>query len=316
MGRRSSVSPLLGRARRRESASYQRQAFLDSSMRVTFHGGRGSVPTPGPSTVRYGGNSACVEVRLADGSVVILDGGTGIRDLGQQLLQEGFDGQIHLLVTHPHWDHIIGLPFFGPVYRRDTRLALYSFGLRWVARGGRPILFDGEHFPVRFAELPLRLEVIEPSSDEVRIGSARVRRIPLNHPGGSDGFRIDDEDGTSLCYLTDNELHPATSPTTSSADLARFAYGTGLMVHDAQYVVSDMPRKKGWGHSVIDDVLDLGRRAEVAALALYHHDPERDDDALDAIGADATRWAQTHAPEMRAIVAREGLSIDLTGRSS
>src|SRR3954454_11327029 len=283
-------------------------------MRVTFHGVRGSVPTPGPSTVRYGGNSACVEVRLADGSLVILDAGTGIRVLGQRVTQEGFDGRIHQLVTHLHWDHIIGLPFFGPVYRKETRLALYSFGQRWIARGGRPILFDGEHFPVRFAELPLHLEIVEPDSDEVRIGSARVRRIPLNHPGGADGFRIDDEDGTSLCYLTDNELRPPTSPTTSPAELARFAHGAGLMIHDAQYVVSDMPLKKGWGHSVIEDVLDLGRQAEVGALALYHHDPDRDDDALEAIGADAARWARTHALEMRTIVAREALSVDPTGR--
>jgi glyoxylase-like metal-dependent hydrolase (beta-lactamase superfamily II) len=166
-------------------------------MRVTFHGVRGSVPTPGPSTVRYGGNTACVEARLTNGSLIILDGGTGIRALGRRLLQEGFAERIHLLITHPHWDHTIGLPFFGPVYRQETRLALYSFGLRWIGRGGRPILFDGEHFPVRFAELPLHLEIIEPASDKIRIGSAWVRRIRLNHPGGSDGFRIDD-DGASL----------------------------------------------------------------------------------------------------------------------
>src|SRR3954452_3581150 len=102
-------------------------------MRVTFYGVRGSVPAPGPSTVRYGGNSACVEVRLADGSLIILDGGTGIRGLGQQLLQEGFAGRIHVLVTHPHWDHIMGLPFFRPLYCSQTRLSLYSFGQRWIA---------------------------------------------------------------------------------------------------------------------------------------------------------------------------------------
>src|SRR3954466_4182298 len=122
-------------------------------MRVTFHGVRGSVPAPGPSTVRYGGNSACVEVRLADGSLIILDGGTGIRELGKRLIQERFAGRMHLLITHPHWDHIIGLPFFGPLFRRETRLSMYSFGQRWVGRRGRPILFDGEHFPVQFAEL-------------------------------------------------------------------------------------------------------------------------------------------------------------------
>jgi phosphoribosyl 1,2-cyclic phosphodiesterase len=282
-------------------------------MRVTFHGVRGSLPTPGPSTVRYGGNSACVEARLADGSLIILDGGTGIRGLGQRLLKEGFAGRIHLFVTHPHWDHIMGLPFFGPLYCSQTRMSLYSFGQRWIGRGGRPILFDGEHFPVRFAELPLHLKLVEPETDEIRIGSARVRRIRLDHPGGADGFRIDDEDGASLCYLTDNELNPPTSPTTSPADLARIAFGAGLIIHDAQYVTSDMPARRGWGHSVIDDVLDLGRHANVGTLALYHHDPGRDDDALDSIGTDAVRWAQLHAPSLQTIVAREGLSIELTG---
>src|SRR3954468_17229191 len=141
-------------------------------MRVTFHGVRGSVPTPAPSTVRYGGNSACVEVRLSDGSLIILDGGTGIRGLGQRLLQEGFAGRIHLLVTHLHFDHIMGLPFFGPVYRRETRMSLYAFGHIWRARGGRPLLFDGEHFPVRYTDLPLQLTVVESDADEIRIGSS------------------------------------------------------------------------------------------------------------------------------------------------
>jgi len=281
-------------------------------MRVTFHGVRGSIPTPGPSTVRYGGNSACVEVRLADGSLIILDAGTGIRELGKRLLQEGFADRIHLLVTHLHWDHIIGLPFFGPLFRRETKLSLYSFGQRWLARGGRPILFDGEHFPVQFAELPLHLTVVEPAEDEISIGSARVRRIPLNHPGGADGFRIDDEDGAILCYLTDNELFAPVGVRTSPADLAQFSSGAGLIIHDAQYLPSDMPLKKGWGHSLVEEVLDLGRQAEARSLALFHHEPERDDLALDQIGLDARAWAREHAPAMQPIVAREGLSVDVT----
>jgi phosphoribosyl 1,2-cyclic phosphodiesterase len=281
-------------------------------MRVTFYGVRGSVPTPGPSTVRYGGNSACVEVRLTDGSLVILDGGTGIRELGKRLIQEGLTNRLHLLITHPHWDHIIGLPFFGPLYLKQTKLTLYTFGQRWIGRGSHPDIFDSEHFPVSFAELPFDFDMIGPRSDEVWIGSARVRRIRLNHPGGSDGFRIDDADGASLCYLTDNELFPPTQPTTSPSELAQFASGAGLLIHDAQYLPSDMPLKKGWGHSLVQEVLDLGRQADVKSLALFHHEPERDDDALDRIGLDARRWAHEHAPDLQPFVAREGLSVELT----
>lgn len=280
-------------------------------MHVTFYGVRGSIPAPGPSTVRYGGNSACVAVRLRDGSLLVLDGGTGIRELGKQIVREDCVDPIHLLISHLHWDHIIGLPFFAPIFRKETRLVLYAFGLRWVARPGRPVLFDGEHFPVQFAELPMQLEVVEPVDDEIRIGSARVRRVRLNHPGGSDGFRIDDEDGASLCYLTDNELAPPAAATISPAELARFAQGADLIIHDAQYLPSDMPAKKGWGHSLVGEVLELGRDAGAHAVALYHHEPDRDDDALDRIGDAATFWAEQHAPGMQTIVAREGLALEI-----
>jgi phosphoribosyl 1,2-cyclic phosphodiesterase len=285
-------------------------------VRVTFYGVRGSVPTPGPSTVRYGGNTSCVEVRLADGSLIVLDGGTGIRELGKKLIQDCFTDRIHLLVTHPHLDHIIGLPFFGPIYRKETHVVLYPFGSRRADRWSRPIVFDGEHFPVQFAELPLRLEYVHSDGDEVRIGSASVRRIRLNHPGGSNGFRIDDEDGASLCYMTDNELDPPGMVNASPTDLARFALGTNLLIHDAQFLPSDLPAKKGWGHSLVGEVLELGRDAEARGVAVFHHDPERDDDAMDRIGVDAARWARAHAPAMQTFVAREGLTLEVSSRGA
>jgi ribonuclease BN (tRNA processing enzyme) len=135
--------------------------------------------------------------------------------------------------------------------------------------------------------------------------------VSLNHPGGSDGFRIDDEGGASLCYLTDNELSPPGLITTPLDELARFAAGASLLVHDAQYLASDMPAKHGWGHSVVDDVLELGRRAEARTLALHHHDPWRDDAALDRIAAHAREWAAAHAPATTTLVAHEGLTFDL-----
>jgi ribonuclease BN (tRNA processing enzyme) len=200
------------------------------------------------------------------------------------------------------------------MYRKETHVVLCPFDLRRIDRWSRPVIFDGEHFPVQFTELPSYLEYARPANNEMHIGSGRVRSIRLNHPGGANGFRIDDEDGASLCYLTDNELHPPGMVTSSPADLARFAQGTSLLIHDAQYLCSDLPQKKGWGHSLVREVLELGRDAEADVVALYHHDPERDDDALDGIGADAVRWAATHAPGMGTIVAREGLVLEVRPR--
>jgi phosphoribosyl 1,2-cyclic phosphodiesterase len=282
-------------------------------MRVTFHGVRGSIPTPGPTTVRYGGNTVCVEVRTASGDLIILDAGTGIRPLGDQLVAAGtLPDPMHLLVTHGHWDHILGAPFFAPLFRKDAHVILHALSQRAYAAGARMAMFDGEHFPVRAQDIPAHFE--RPSlAASVRIGSALVTRVALNHPGGADGYRIDDEGGASLCYLTDNELSPPGDVMTTPAELAKFAEGASLLIHDAQYLPSDMPHKKGWGHSLVDEVLELGRTAGAQMLALHHHDPGRDDDALDAIASHCANWSQVNAPRMRALVAAEGLSLDLRG---
>jgi len=273
-------------------------------MRVRFYGVRGSIPTPGPSTVRYGGNSVCVEVRLSDNTCIVLDGGTGIRPLGQDLAREGFRAPIHVFVTHAHWDHVMGFPFFGPVYSKDAKIVLHAPTERSARGMRRADIFDPIHFPVSFEQLPARFERID-EFGEHRIGCAVVRPVELNHPGGATGFRIDDADGTSVCYLTDNEL------ALPADDLARFAAGTDLMIHDAQYLRADMPAKHGWGHSVVDDVLVLARQAEVKRVALHHHDPDRSDDALDAIAEISAQWAAEHARDLATLVAREGLTLDL-----
>jgi ribonuclease BN (tRNA processing enzyme) len=144
------------------------------------------------------------------------------------------------------------------------------------------------------------------------VGNAEVRRVSLNHPGSAQGFRIDDTDGTSLAYLTDNELAAPGKVQTSPEELARFADGVDLLIHDSQYVNADMPNKHGWGHSVVDDVLKLGVLAEPKILALYHHDPDRSDEALDSIAARASRWIDEHTEATKLLVAAEGLTIELT----
>jgi phosphoribosyl 1,2-cyclic phosphodiesterase len=277
-------------------------------MHVHFYGVRGSIPTPGVSTVRYGGNTVCVEVELADGTIVVLDAGTGVRDLGKRRLKQPPTKPYVVLLTHLHWDHVIGIPFFGPIWLPDTQIKIHSLANEAQRRVLRErVLFDGIHFPVRAEDVPAKIEFLDdPAPEVLEVGSAKVRRIQLNHPGGAQGFRIDDSDGRSLAYLTDNELSPPGRPTTTLEDLADFSMGVDLLIHDAQYVETDMPAKHGWGHSTVTDVFKLGQRAGAKQLVLFHHDPDRDDDALDALGHRATKWFRDQNSVTKAIVAREG----------
>jgi phosphoribosyl 1,2-cyclic phosphodiesterase len=279
-------------------------------VRVTFYGVRGSIAVPGPLTARYGGNTVCVEARLADGTVVILDSGTGIRELGKDLMREGHTAPLHLLLTHLHWDHVLGLPFFRPLYRQGMHMTVHPMSTPEQRRVVKErILFDGIHFPIRAADLPATMEFEDTAEASYRIGSATIRRIALNHPGEAQGFRIDDDDGASLAYLTDNELSPPGAPRTTIDELARFAAGADLLVHDAQYIEADMPAKRGWGHSTVDDVLLLGQKAETPHLVFFHHDPERDDDALDALSESAKAWILSQSRAHK--IAYEGLSVTL-----
>jgi phosphoribosyl 1,2-cyclic phosphodiesterase len=281
-------------------------------MQVRFFGVRGSVPTPGSATVRYGGNTVCVEARLADGTVIILDGGTGIRELGKVLLAERHPGPFSLLLTHVHWDHIMGLPFFGPLWRRENTVKIYPLANdAHQDSARRRSLFDGVHFPVRGSDIPAQLDVLEPDEAEWRIGSARIRRVALNHPGGAQGFRLDDDDGSSVAYLTDNELPPAGADGAATDALARFAAGASVLIHDAQYEEHEMHDKRGWGHSSLESVLALGHKAETPHLVLFHHDPDRGDDELDAIGWRAQAKLRHISSATTVTVAHEGLSIRL-----
>lgn len=279
-------------------------------MRVTFHGVRGSVPAPGPSTARYGGNTSCVEVVLADGATLVLDAGTGLRRLGAELLATDRYRKVHLLLSHTHWDHVLGLPFFGPLWRPDSEILVYPLPTDAQERFQRTI-FDDIHFPVSVNDIPARVAFEKPSAEPWRIGSATVRRIGLNHPGQAQGFRIDDEGGASLVYLTDNELSRCTPA--ARAELARFSEGADLLVHDAQYLPAEMPAKRGWGHSVVDDVLQLGVDSSSTRVALFHHDPDRSDDDLDQIGESSKKWLKERGSRADLVVAVEGMSYDLPG---
>lgn len=283
-------------------------------MRVRFWGVRGSIPVPGEQTVRYGGNTVCVEVRLSDGTLIVLDAGTGLRGLGEALAREGYAGEIHLLLSHLHWDHILGMPFCPPLYGHPGKVFRYPLATpdQEKAHAERPF-FGHPFFPVSDAELFGAHErgAKDGRGKPWRIGSSTVRRVLLNHPDGAQGFRIDDQDGSSLAYLTDNELAAAKDPERFMKTLAGFAAGVDLLIHDSQYVEADMPAKRGWGHSTVGDVLTLAAQARPKRVVLFHHDPARTDALLDQVGRSARRWLAAHAPGVQGTVAREGQSFTL-----
>ncbi|MHC1752061.1 MBL fold metallo-hydrolase [Humidesulfovibrio sp.] len=251
-------------------------------MRVRCWGARGSIPVSGPEFLRYGGDTSCLEVRSANNGLLILDAGTGIRALGCELARQGcLDAT--LLLSHYHWDHIQGLPFFKLLYNPQATLRLGgSRGARAelprvLSRALRPPLF-----PVPFDKVPAHIEPLYFEGEALRVGSLLIRRIAASHPNKGAGFRIE-ENGASLVYLTDNELALRHRGGLGFADYVAFCNGANLLIHDAEYLPEEYPQRRGWGHSHIEDAARLAREAGVTTLGLFHHNQERSDADLDAL---------------------------------
>jgi phosphoribosyl 1,2-cyclic phosphodiesterase len=275
-------------------------------VKVRFWGTRGSIPTPGQRTVRYGGNTACVEVRDRTGALLVLDAGTGLRELGLALNGSG-PLEVDLLLSHLHWDHIQGIPFFRPVYDARSRLRIHG---PVQARPLRELLglgMDAPFFPVDLEGLPAQLVIDElRSGSATQIGPYQVSASGTSHPAPSLAYRVE-ADGRALVYATDTE-----DPFTGRANpVVALAQGADLLIHDAQYLAADY--REGWGHSTIESAIEVAVLAGVRRLALYHHDPDRSDEALDRIASDAQRWADDRGSDARleVVVAREGLELEV-----
>lgn len=273
-------------------------------MTITFWGVRGSVSCPGPTTLRYGGNTACLSIETAD-RVLVIDAGTGIRGLGQQL--RSTDKAIYVLLTHLHRDHLSGFPFFAPLYQANRPIHLLPY--QDEAHNFSLLdLFDGVHFPLQADQLPATCEVVtQDALAYLRTQGFHLTALRMNHPGGAYGYRLDHE-GQSFVFMPDNELSPPTEATPHEAFVA-FCEGATYLCHDAQFVAADFPTKWGWGHSEVRQACRLAQESRVAHLILYHHDPQRTDDALDAIQADAQRWLEPYGIGCQA--AYEGLTLTL-----
>ncbi len=293
-------------------------------MQVRFWGTRGSLPKPGPMTLRYGGNTSCVEVLSDDGTLVVLDCGSGIHDLGLALVRAR-DGPMHghLLVGHAHWDHIQGLPFFAPLFSDADRWDLYAPGGRiqqLEASLGNLMSYD--HHPITLQSLEAQVGLHDLTEGEFTIGGIRVITQFLHHPALTLGYRLE-ADGAVLVYASDHEphtLHPLAAgpgePPIHHEDQrhVRFLAGADLVIHDSQYTMDDFPAKAGWGHTPMERAVDYASAAGARRLALLHHDPEHDDDTVDAIVHRAAERAANapHKPDVFA--AAEGQSVELPRR--
>ena len=286
------------------------------SVQLTFWGTRGTIPTPGPQTARYGGNTACVEVTDGSGNLVILDAGTGIRGLGKQLA--GANGKkgirADLIISHAHWDHIQGLPYFAPLFMKGNVLKV------WGPQQGdvemETILRQMMHpavFPVPLDALAATIEVqhVHPE-EQIMTPGFTVTAMRVRHPAVTMGYRLERKGGPSIVYVTDDELGPAGDYQVGPNWHRRFVDFIGdcdLLIHDAMYTPEEIKNHQGWGHSTWSEAVKLAQEAGAKQLALFHHEPEHGDKALDEIVKRAA--SEAGKGKLKVFAATEGASLKL-----
>jgi phosphoribosyl 1,2-cyclic phosphodiesterase len=288
------------------------------ALTLRFWGTRGSIPTPGAETVRYGGNTPCLEVRTSAGWLVILDAGTGIRELGRSLLQRAngtsINGDIYL--THAHWDHIQGLPFFAPAFQGGNHFTIWASKAMETSIGR--VLRDQMSpvvFPVAFDQLAASIDVRELGDGVSCRNGYQVQAFPVRHPGGALGYRLTEmAGGRSLVYISDNELDPVThydAPSGSREELVGFCRRAGVLVHDTMFTREEYAHYRGWGHSTYEDVVELALDAEVDQLVLFHHKPERTDADVDRLTDACRAQVARRGGRLEIVAAAEGLILSI-----
>ncbi len=282
-----------------------------------FWGTRGSIPAPGSHTVRYGGNTPCVEVRTAAGGLVVLDAGTGIRELGRALLERGDDEALRgeMFLTHAHWDHVQGIPFFAPLFQPRSRFVLWApLGmLPTVTRAVRDQMSPGV-FPVSYEDLGGTLELRAMRDRTHRGDGYELKAHPVQHPGGAAAYRLTSGGAAAraLVYVSDNELrggHLDEEMAVWREGLVAFVRGAAVLVHDATYTEAEYEARRGWGHSTDTDALALALEAGVETLVLFHHAPERTDEEIDERVAACQAAARARGATLTVLGAAEGMTI-------
>jgi phosphoribosyl 1,2-cyclic phosphodiesterase len=282
-------------------------------VKVKVWGARGSVPSPGPETLRYGGNTSCVQVTLSDGTLLALDAGTGIRNFGLALTEEG--PGINILLTHLHLDHIQGFVFFAPAFRPQSEMIVWGPEAADASLQDRIARYVSAPLSaVEIRELPCDVSFREAPHTEWEIGPARIRAASVTHRGPTLGYRITDGE-ESLCYIPDHEPGLGADLATDDADWIsgfELARGATLLLHDCQYADDEYDDHVGWGHSRLSDTLLFARRVEAERVMLFHHDPLHSDDFLDAFtGTALSRWTEMGGDPQRLELAVERREVEL-----
>ena len=263
-------------------------------MIIRCWGARGSIPVSGKEYLKYGGDTACIEIRTQDDDIIIIDGGSGIRRLGNALLSEGRYEYI-MFFTHAHWDHLIGFPFFKPIYHKAAKINMYGcpFAQSTVKEMVCKVM-SPPHFPVDYEEIHCDIAYHETCGDRFTVKSMIVTSIPLSHPNQGVGYKFE-EGGKTFVFLTDNELSYQHPGGLLYDDYRDFCAGADLLIHDAEFLEADY--KKTWGHSMTQDAVRLAMDSNVKKLGLYHHNQDRSDDAIDAMVAlSEAMIRQAHSP--------------------
>jgi phosphoribosyl 1,2-cyclic phosphodiesterase len=291
------------------------------TLHLRFWGTRGSIPSPGPDTVRYGGNTPCVEVRTDTDWLILLDAGTGIRELGRSLVAAANGGAIaaDIFLTHAHWDHIQGIPFFAPIFQPGNHFTIW--GSKTLETSIDRVIRDQMSpvvFPVTFEELDARIDFYEMGEEQCTGNGYSVTAFGVHHPGGALGYRfssggVEDE---SFVYISDNELGAAEIYPARDEwwrQLVGFIRGAKTLVHDAMYTPDEYPKHRGWGHSTYEDAVELALAAGVEELVLFHHRPERSDEDVERCVAASRALVAAHGGSgaLRVTAAAEGMTLSI-----
>ncbi|MFP4446713.1 MAG: MBL fold metallo-hydrolase [Desulfosudaceae bacterium] len=276
-------------------------------MFIKCWGSRGSIPVSGLEYLKYGGDTTCMEIRTRSNDIIIIDAGTGIRRLGNHLF-ENKEFNYNLIFTHAHWDHLMGLPFFKPLFLKDTVINVYrcpypgQYAEKMITRVMTP-----PHFPIRYADLKARISYQQGCPHSFEIGSVTVTPINLSHPGGGSGYKFT-EDGNTFVFLTDNELGYTHEGGLTYEDYLEFSRDADLLIHDAEYTPAEYGTQIDWGHSVYTDVLSMAMDAGAKELGLFHLNQNRTDSQMDDILQDSRRIIAEHNSTMACVA----VSCDMT----